>query len=151
MEPDVTVPAQHQRPHGPDATVAGLGRSRADVESNPPRPRASRVAIMRSAIGLMGRQGYEGTSTRDISNAAGISAAALYYHFPSKLDLLREFLFEAYDVVLGRMERDVAAAGASGRARLDAAVSTLIVSNLHSEWAQLASQVAWRELGPLAA
>ena len=58
-------------------------------------------------------------------------------------------MFEAYEVVLERMERDVAAAGDGGRARLDAAVSTVILSNLHSEWAQLASQVALRELGRL--
>ena len=31
------------------------------------RARPGRVAIMRTAIGLMGEQGYEGTSTRDIA------------------------------------------------------------------------------------
>jgi AcrR family transcriptional regulator len=104
---------------------------------------------MRTAIGLMGEHGYEGTSTRDIANEAGVTVAALYYHFPSKLDLLREFLHEAHDVVLGRLEREIRAAGDSPRARLDAAVSTLIASNLHDEWAQLAAQVAWREHGRL--
>ena len=60
---------------------------------------------MRTAIGLMGEEGYEGTSTRDIAAAAGVSVAALYHHFPSKLDLLREFLHEAHDVVNGRVAR----------------------------------------------
>jgi AcrR family transcriptional regulator len=104
---------------------------------------------MRTAIGLMGENGYEGTSTRDIANEAGVTVAALYYHFPSKLDLLREFLHEAHDVVLTRLEREIRDAGENPRAQLDAAVSTLIASNLHDEWAQLAAQVAWREHGRL--
>jgi AcrR family transcriptional regulator len=104
---------------------------------------------MRTAIALMGEQGYEGTSTRDIASRAGVSVAALYYHFPSKLDLLREFLHEAHDVVLARLEREVAAAGTAPRAQLDTAVSALIASNLHDDWAQLAAQVAWREHGRL--
>jgi AcrR family transcriptional regulator len=104
---------------------------------------------MRTAIALMGEHGYEGTSTRDIANEAGVTVAALYYHFPSKLDLLREFLHEAHDVVLTRLEREIRTADDSPRARLDAAVSTLIASNLHDDWAQLAAQVAWREHGRL--
>jgi AcrR family transcriptional regulator len=104
---------------------------------------------MRTAVGLMAEHGYEGTSTRDIASAAGVSVAALYYHFPSKLDLLREFLHEAHDIVLARLARDLAAAGDDPRARLDAAVATLIWSNLHDELAQQAARVAWREHGRL--
>jgi AcrR family transcriptional regulator len=104
---------------------------------------------MRTAIGLMAEQGYEGTSTRDIASAAGVSVAALYYHFPSKLDLLREFLHEAHDVVLARLARDLDAAGDDPRARLDVAVATLIWSNLHDESAKRAARVAWREHGRL--
>jgi AcrR family transcriptional regulator len=104
---------------------------------------------MRTAIGLMGEQGYEGTSTRDIARAAGVSVAALYYHFPSKLDLLREFIIEAHDVVLMRFERAVGDAGDDPRAQLDAAVDTIVGSNIHSTWAQGAAQVAWREFDRL--
>jgi AcrR family transcriptional regulator len=104
---------------------------------------------MRTAVGLMAEHGYEGTSTRDIASAAGVSVAALYYHFPAKLDLLREFLHEAHDIVLARLARDLAAAGDDPRARLDAAVATLIWSNLHDESAQQAARVAWREHGRL--
>jgi AcrR family transcriptional regulator len=104
---------------------------------------------MRTAIALMGERGYEGTSTRDIAHAAGVSVAALYYHFPSKLDLLREFLHEAHDVVIARLDREVADAAPSPRAQLDAAVSTLIAAHLHDRWAQLAANVAWREHGRL--
>ena len=113
------------------------------------RRRPGRLALMRTAVGLMGERGYDGTSTRDIAAAAGVSVAALYYHFPSKLDLLREFLHEAHDVVLVRLAREIEAAGPEPRARLEAAVATLLWSNLHDGWAQLAAQVAWREHGRL--
>jgi AcrR family transcriptional regulator len=111
--------------------------------------RPGRVALMRTAIALMGERGYDGTSTRDIAAAADVSVAALYYHFPSKLDLLREFLHEAHDVVLVRLARDIDAAPGAPRARLDAAVATLLWSNLHDGWAQQAARVAWREHGRL--
>jgi AcrR family transcriptional regulator len=104
---------------------------------------------MRTAVGLMGERGYDGTSTRDIASAAGVSVAALYYHFPSKLDLLREFLHEAHDVVLARLRRVIAEGPDDPRARLDAAVEALVWSNLHDPWAQQAATVAWRENGRL--
>ena len=119
------------------------------VEEQRSRARPGRVSLMRTAIALMGEQGYEGTSTRDIANAAGVSVAALYYHFPSKLDLLREFLHEAHDVVVGRVGREIAAAGPSARAKLDAAVEALVWSNVHDAWARQAALVAWREHGRL--
>jgi AcrR family transcriptional regulator len=111
--------------------------------------RPGRVEIMRTAIGLMGERGYEGTSTRDIAAAAGVSNAALYHHFSSKLELLRQFVQEAHDVVLARLARRIEAAGDDPRARLDAAVGTIIASSLHDRWACRAAQVAWRELGRL--
>ena len=45
--------------------------------------------MMRAAVTVMGEDGYEGASMRDIAARAGVSVAALYYHFPSKQDLLR--------------------------------------------------------------
>lgn len=48
------------------------------------------------AAELFARKGYEGTSLRDIAEAAGITKAALYYWFPEK-----EKLFQR--VVAGRM------------------------------------------------
>ena len=100
---------------------------------------------MRAAVEVMGEDGYEGASIRDMAARAGVSVAALYYHFPSKLDLLREFLDEAYDVTLARLDRRLDAAGPNPGAQLDTLVSTLIATHLHDDWAQLASNVAFRE------
>ena len=109
------------------------------------RERPGKAAILRAAVAVMGEDGYEGASMRDMAARAGVSVAALYYHFPSKLDLLREFLDEAYDVTLARIDRRLAATDPTPVARLDEIVATLIASHLHDEWAQLASNVAFRE------
>lgn len=109
------------------------------------RERPGKAAILRAAVSVMGEDGYEGASMRDMASRAGVTVAALYYHFPGKLDLLREFLEEAWDVVLARLERRLAAAQPTADAQLDAVVDCLIWSYLHDEYAEMASNVALRE------
>lgn len=100
---------------------------------------------MRAAVEVMGEAGYEGASMRHMAGKAGVSVAALYYHFPSKLDLLGEFLVEAYDVTRARIDRRLEAADPAPPGQLDELVGTLIASHLHNEFARLASNVALRE------
>lgn len=57
---------------------------------------ARREQIVTLAARLFGEKGYDGTSLRDIAEAAGITKAALYYHFPDK-----ERLYE--DVAMTRI------------------------------------------------
>ena len=113
------------------------------------RERPGKAAIMRAAVTVMGQDGYEGASMRDMAARAGVSVAALYYHFPSKHDLLHEFLDEAYDVVIARLERRLAAADPAPFAQLDTVVATLVWSYLHDEFAQMAANVALRDHGRL--
>ena len=63
---------------------------------------------------------------------AGVSVAALYYHFPSKHDLLREFLDEAYDVV-ARPHRPAHGRREGPVAQLEEIVGTMIWSNMHDD------------------
>ncbi len=58
--------------------------------------------ILDSAETLFARQGYEGTSTRQISSAAGISIQTLHYHCESKLNL---YLMVIRRAVLPMVER----------------------------------------------
>jgi AcrR family transcriptional regulator len=51
------------------------------------RPEAAR-RLMAAAIESFATHGYHATTTRDIANAAGMSPAALYVHFPSKAAVL---------------------------------------------------------------
>lgn len=112
--------------------------------------RPGKAAILRAAVEVMGEDGYEGSSIRDMAARAGVSVAALYYHFPSKLALLREFLDEAHDVTLNRLHRRLAAADPSPAGQLDELVATLIATHLHDGFARLASNVALREYTRLA-
>ena len=61
--------------------------------STPPSPRQAHAdsrapLVLDAAARLFCRQGYEGTSVRDIARAAGMLPGSLYCHFPTKEDLL---------------------------------------------------------------
>jgi AcrR family transcriptional regulator len=51
---------------------------------------ARRVAIVQAVLPLFARRGFASTTTRELAEAAGVSEALLYKHFPSK-----ESLYEA--------------------------------------------------------
>lgn len=106
--------------------------------------RPGKDAILRAAIEVMGIDGYEGASIRDMAARAGVSVAALYYHFPSKHDLLREFVEEALDVTFKRIERRVAR-HAGPVEQLKEVVGTIIWSNLHDDFARHAAYVVSSE------
>lgn len=47
----------------------------------------TRAVLLRAAIDLFGRQGFDGTSTREIARAAGVNIAGIAYHFGGKSGL----------------------------------------------------------------
>jgi AcrR family transcriptional regulator len=51
------------------------------------QPEGSR-RLLRSALDCFAEKGFEGTSTREIAQKAGMSPSALYVHYTSKSDLL---------------------------------------------------------------
>src|SRR6201992_505331 len=51
-----------------------------------------RKAIVAAAVPLFARNGFAGTTTRELAAAAGVSEALLFRHFPSKQSLYREIL-----------------------------------------------------------
>jgi AcrR family transcriptional regulator len=61
--------------------------------------RDTRSEILAVASELFGEQGYDATSLREIAERLGITKAALYYHFPSKDELLRVLLEPMVSVV----------------------------------------------------
>jgi AcrR family transcriptional regulator len=52
----------------------------------------SRAAILETALRLFSKQGYRGTSIREIAEEAGISTGNVYHHFPDKEALFRTLL-----------------------------------------------------------
>lgn len=55
-------------------------------------PADTKQRILTIAADLFARQGYTGTSIADIARELGTTTAALYYHFPSKADILAGLL-----------------------------------------------------------
>src|SRR5258705_11060766 len=49
-----------------------------------------RAAIVKAVLPLFARQGFSNTTTRQLAEAAGVSEALLYKHFPSKDSLYAE-------------------------------------------------------------
>lgn len=54
----------------------------------------TKARILEIARDLFARKGFTGTSISDIARALGTTTAALYYHFPSKADILGGLLAE---------------------------------------------------------
>lgn len=57
----------------------------------------TRADILSEARILFARQGYAGTSAREISAAAGVTVGAMFHHFGSKMDLFQH-VFEALEL-----------------------------------------------------
>jgi AcrR family transcriptional regulator len=53
-----------------------------------------RIRIKEVALTLFASKGYHETSTSSIIQKAGVSKGLLFFHFPSKEDLLKELMFE---------------------------------------------------------
>ena len=51
---------------------------------------ARRLSILRAAIPIFAKKGFNGTTTKMIAQSAGVSEALLYRHFPSKEVIYRE-------------------------------------------------------------
>lgn len=56
----------------------------------------SRDAILRCALGLFSRRGYDGVGVAQVAEAAGVTKPTLYYFFHSKEGLLSAVLEERY-------------------------------------------------------
>jgi AcrR family transcriptional regulator len=70
-------------------------RSARDREPLPTRER-----ILCEASSLFARQGYHGTSTREIAAAVGVRQPSLFYHFPSKGAIVQALLASDLDDAL---------------------------------------------------
>lgn len=74
------------------------------AEAKAPRT-DTRKRILEVSAALFAQHGYAGTSIRDISEELGVTKAALYYHFPSKEDILGELIAEPVAAVRSVMEQ----------------------------------------------
>lgn len=70
-----------------------------------------RGSLLDLAKDLFAERGYVGASLRDLAEFAGVTAAAVYYHFSKKEDLLREIVFEGLESLSKKVVSALAGAG----------------------------------------
>jgi AcrR family transcriptional regulator len=78
--------------------------------------------VLRRAIDLFNRQGYDATSVGDLARELGLAKSAIYHHFDSKEALLSAALDEALDGLTEAVDSALAAHGADAYQRLRAVV-----------------------------
>jgi AcrR family transcriptional regulator len=59
-------------------------------KSSPPSEAQTRSRILQAALKLFASQGFDGTTTRDLAQAAGVAEGTLFRHFPNKKAILVE-------------------------------------------------------------
>ena len=72
-----------------------------------------RRQILQVATGLFARQGFQGTTTREIAGQAGVNEALLFRHFPSK-ETLYWTIIEELCSIRGRRQRVTEILNAAG-------------------------------------
>src|SRR5699024_11834697 len=65
----------------------------------------TKTEIRKVALELFAQQGFDRTSLREIAERLDITKAALYYHYPSKNDLLRAIVTPLADDLRALVER----------------------------------------------
>jgi AcrR family transcriptional regulator len=65
-----------------------------------PRTQEKRADILRAAARVFAAKGYHQASMRDIARTTPASLAGLYYHFPTKEEILYEISASAFDTVM---------------------------------------------------
>lgn len=58
--------------------------------SPPPSEAQTRSRILQAALHLFASQGFDGTTTRDLAQKAGVAEGTLFRHFPNKKSILVE-------------------------------------------------------------
>ncbi len=81
-----------------------MGKSKANQKPQPPN---TEERILQEAMRLFLERGYHGTSIDDITQAAGLTKGALYWHFRSKEDLLKRIIKEFEERFLNALIRTV--------------------------------------------
>ena len=99
----------------PDASTARRGRPGYDQET-----------VLRRAIDLFNRQGYDATSMGDLARELGLTKSAIYHHVPSKEHLLASGLDEALDALSSTVAAIAATSDESAERRLRTAIRSSV-------------------------
>jgi len=121
-------------------------KRRATAREDAEAGRPGEEVILKAAIAVMAEHGYHGTSVRDIAERAGLSPAALYYHFTSKQDVLATLMERGIERLLTRTRAALAEAGEAPADRLSAIVEVQVLFHLERQAATLLGTTELRAL-----
>jgi AcrR family transcriptional regulator len=91
------------------------------------RPGHDQQSVLRVAIELFNRQGYDATSMGDLARELGLTKSAIYHHVPSKEHLLEAALDEALGELTAALDAVQADTAASPGERLRGALRGSVV------------------------
>ena len=83
---------------------------------------AKRGIILDAAVQVFEREGLEGASMRAIGEAAGYTAAAIYFHFPSKEAIYAELISRSLDRLIAAVGSATDGAAEPARRLMDASL-----------------------------
>ena len=83
--------------------------------------------IYDSAVRLVAQRGYHGTSLRDIATSANLRISSVYYHYPSKQDILLAVIRRTMADLSAAVSTAIDTAGSDPSARLTAAIRAHIL------------------------
>ena len=117
------------------STASGTRRTRADIAAE------TREAILNAACEVIAEIGFEKIRMRMVAERAGVSTAALHYHFDTRENLFAEALHYSFDQT-GADVYQVSGQDDSATSRLARIISASlpVTESLRREWAM------WQEL-----
>ena len=113
----------------------------------PERESLASDRILRSATALFAERGYHGTSVRTLARVLRVETPSLYYHFPSKQQILFAILDRTLDDLLDGLRRAVAAADDAAE-RLRAAIRFHVLFHARRRQEAFVSHSELRSLTP---
>jgi AcrR family transcriptional regulator len=90
------------------------------------RPGYDQETVLRRAIDLFNRQGYDATSMGDLARELGLTKSAIYHHVPSKEHLLASGLDEALDALSSTVTAIAATSDQPAETRLRTAIRSSV-------------------------
>ncbi|WP_417517464.1 TetR/AcrR family transcriptional regulator [Minwuia sp.] len=107
---------------------------------------AGSAAILRAALEAFEAEGFHGTSIRAIARRAGVSIALIYYHYPSKEEILRTLMLRVTDDLHADLLTACEAAGPLPADRLAALVRVHVSFHTHRQAESFVANTELRSL-----
>lgn len=111
------------------------------------RPRDRKAQIVATAAELFRMQGYRGTSMTEIATAVGITAPALYRHYPGKRAILADAVASGVDALIATVQAGLSGAGLPSGGSPTARLAVLLGALAELAVARRDASVLWQREG----